>query len=117
MIELVMNPIAMQKAQMEVTELCGLSIDGDDVVKGLLGLSDNLAAGSQTVPSTIAATKWSQDRQALNAMIDIVAPKFKEQFGGNDPISVSDLDADDSNQKMKTRRVEVLMVLLWRFVG
>ncbi|KAK9143666.1 hypothetical protein Syun_013066 [Stephania yunnanensis] len=88
--------------------------NGDDAVKGTLGLSDNQAAGSQTIPVTTAATKWSQDRQALNAMIDIVAPEFKEQFGGNglvrvvnsELVSVSDSDTDDGNSDTGVKGVE-----------
>ncbi|KAK9147593.1 hypothetical protein Scep_006350 [Stephania cephalantha] len=88
--------------------------NGDDAVKGMLGLSDNQAAGSQTIPVTTAATKWSQDRQALNAMIDIVAPEFKEQFGGNglvrvvnsELVSVSDSDTDDGNSDTGVKEVE-----------
>ncbi|KAK9103535.1 hypothetical protein Sjap_020789 [Stephania japonica] len=86
----------------------------DDAVKGLLGLSENQAAGSQTIPATTTRTKWSQDREALNAMIDIVAPEFKERFGGNDPVrvvssepvSVADSDTGDNNGDTGVNGVE-----------
>ncbi|KAF8412357.1 hypothetical protein HHK36_000320 [Tetracentron sinense] len=46
-----------------------------------LHCSNGQAAESQTVPSfASAANKLSQERQALNEMIEIVAPNFKDQF-------------------------------------
>ncbi|KAF8380409.1 hypothetical protein HHK36_027895 [Tetracentron sinense] len=49
-----------------------------------LHCSISQAAESQTPPSfAAAATKLSQERQALNEMIEIVAPDFKEQFGSS----------------------------------
>ncbi|XP_043716476.1 myosin-11 isoform X2 [Telopea speciosissima] len=46
--------------------------------------SDAQAAGSQILPcSAASATKLSQERQALNEMIKIVAPDYKHLFGSD----------------------------------
>eukprot|EP00268_Persea_americana_P033854 TRINITY_DN3347_c0_g1_i3.p1 TRINITY_DN3347_c0_g1~~TRINITY_DN3347_c0_g1_i3.p1 ORF type:complete len:899 (-),score=261.60 TRINITY_DN3347_c0_g1_i3:246-2942(-) len=61
------------------------------------GFSDGQAAASQNAP-VIAAKRLSQERRALNAMIQIVAPEFKEQFenGGRDE-RMSDGDTEGSS--------------------
>ncbi|PIA49908.1 hypothetical protein AQUCO_01300561v1 [Aquilegia coerulea] len=71
--------------------------DGDnEATDALVCLSGSQAAGSQVAAAT---TSLSQERQALNQMIDIMAPDFKKQFGGGvssrgneDKNSVSDSD-------------------------
>lgn len=61
------------------------------------GFSDGEAAASQSAP-VVTATRLSQERQALNAMIQIVAPEFKEQFqnGGGDE-HMSDVDTQEGS--------------------
>ncbi|XP_077235579.1 SMAD/FHA domain-containing protein isoform X2 [Tasmannia lanceolata] len=77
------------------------SDDEAQAVAGLICCSDGQAAGSQNVPSVVATAKFNQDRLALNAMIDIVAPDFKEQFheegSGDESESLGDADTEVSD--------------------
>ncbi|KAL6008001.1 hypothetical protein ACLOJK_033506 [Asimina triloba] len=62
--------------------------------------SDGQTAGSQNVPSAAATARLSQERRALNAMIGILAPDFKDRFGGHgggdESGSTSDADTQGS---------------------
>lgn len=57
-------------------------VDGD-AAAALLVFSDGQGSGSQS--NTLhSATKRSEEHRALNAMINIVAPEFRQQFQGGD---------------------------------
>ncbi|KAF5175442.1 SMAD/FHA domain-containing protein [Thalictrum thalictroides] len=62
----------------------------DETTNALLSLSGSQAAGSQVAAGT---TRLSQERQALNQMIEIMDPDFKKQFGG----CVSSRGKEDEN--------------------
>lgn len=90
-------------------DACGQDDDGGgggcgDVnghVAAALLCADGQASGSQTnVPSS---TKLSKEHQALNAMIEIVAPEFKQQFlgadgGGEINESMSDAETEQGSE-------------------
>ncbi|XP_058102448.1 uncharacterized protein LOC131246384 isoform X2 [Magnolia sinica] len=91
----------------------GARSDDEAAAAPLISSFDGQAAGSQNLPSAAAATRLNQERRALNAMIGIVAPDFREQFCGGEERdesgSTSDVATEGSDHGDDDNRDDVTM--------